>query len=243
MNNYLYLHSIIVISLYFLVFSFVYFYKRDKFFIRQKATKHTDIYICLVTLSCLLFIIWNNYFPENLFLGLTVSKDNSILSDKFIALLSVYLAVIGWLYTIRSQSVTSMRNHSIQTIMNARLSECYNNKVDAIYEILKDFSYLTLDQYEALKEKDKAVIHYILNYYESIAISIRYHETDEKIIKSMMRSQVVKSFITFEEIILNANKNSPNMFENFIALYNRWVLKDYDGINKDKLEPSLENVA
>lgn len=136
--------------------------------------------------------------------------------------LGIALAVIGWVYTIRSQLITNMRNHSIQTIMNSRLSDCYNQKLDKIYKILVNSTTLTLEQYESLSFEQKSIVHYILNYYESVAIGIRYNEFDEEIVKSMTLSQVRKTYDTFKEVIEHLTHESPTYFQHFVALYVRW---------------------
>ncbi|WP_165494276.1 DUF4760 domain-containing protein [Acinetobacter sp. ANC 4779] len=120
------------------------------------------------------------------------------------------------------QAVTNMRNHSIHTIANARLSDQYNQKFDYVYELLKGHKLLSYEKYTGFNNYDKSVIHYILNYYEFIAIGLRYNELDEEIVKRMMKSQVLKTYSTFEDVIVNLRKDSPTFFENFVDLKNRW---------------------
>ena len=216
--------TLLMIFPYLLIYIFYYSKNRDVFFLRSRSYRKIDLYIRFVTITILLFIVWNSYTSDNLFLGLKISQETFFFNDKFITFIGISFAIIGWLYTVRMQSLTNMRNHSIQSIMNARLSDQYNKKFDYIYELLKTDKTLTFEKYESFNSSDKSTVHYILNYYESIAIGIKYNELDEDIVKSMMRSQVIKTYITFEDVILNLQKDNPSFFENFVDLKNRWNL-------------------
>lgn len=235
MPNISFLHSILLVTPYLLCLVIFYYFNQDKFFLRKKAHQKIDIYISFVLITCVLFLTWNSTFYEYLFLGLKVSKEDILFNDKIIAFLGICLAVVGWLYTIRSQLLTNMKSHSIQTIMNARLSDCYNQKFDHIYVILKDYETLSLQHYETLSVEEKSIVHYILNYYEFIAISLRFNETDEEIIKTMTRSQVIRTYKTFEEVIIDLHSQSRTHFENFIALHNRWNTSEQSQIREDQI--------
>lgn len=222
MSNFSFIHSFLLTIPYLSFYLTFYVYNKDVFFLRAKSHQKIDLYIYFVIITSILFMIWNSFFHEFLFLGLKISKDTTFFNDKFITFLGISLAVVGWLFTVRSQLITNMKNHSIQTIMNARLSDCYNEKFDRIYAILENEKSLTLENYEAFTSDHKSVVHYILNYYEFIAIGPRYNEFDEQIVKSMMRSQILKTYITFEEVINYSHQESLTYFEHFIALHQRW---------------------
>lgn len=223
MINFNFLQTFLLLIPYISLFLFFkYAFNNDAFFIRKKSYFKIDFLISICFLTSFLFILWNSYFYTYIFLGLKISKETIFFNDKFITFLGVVLAVIGWLYTVRSQLNSNMKNHSIQTIMNARLSECYNEKFDSIYEILANDETLTLDKYNSLSPKEKSVVHYILNYYESVAISIRYSEFEEEIVKSMMRSQVIRTYKTFKEVLDYLKNESSSYYEHFHLLHNRW---------------------
>ena len=222
MSNFNISQTLLLLIPYILLFLFFKYVFKDTFFIREKSYFKIDFLISICFLTSCLFILWNSYFYTYLFLGLKISKETIFFNDKFITFLGVVLAVIGWLYTVRSQLHSNMKNHSIQTIMNARLSECYNEKFDSIYEILANDETLTLDKYNSLSPKEKSIVHYILNYYESVAISIRYSEFEEEIVKSMMRSQVIKTYKTFEEVLNSFINESSSYYEHFRLLHHRW---------------------
>ena len=124
----------------------------NSFFLRPQSYKKIDSMIAFTSLTSLLFILWNSFFSNYLFLGLKISNETIFFNDKFITFLGVALAVIGWLYTVRSQLVTNMKNHSIQIIMNARLSECYNIKFEEVTLLLDRYieSSLPLEKYLSL---------------------------------------------------------------------------------------------
>ena len=222
MNNFSIAHTILLIIPYVVIYLIHYFKSKDNFFLRTPSYMKIDLYIWFVSITLSLFLVWNSYFSDYLFLGLKISKETIFFNDKFITFLGISSAIIGWLYTVRTQAVTNMRNHSISTIVNARLSDQYNQKIDQIYEILKTNNTLTFEHYLKLNISEKAVIHYILNYYEFIAVAVKYNELDEDIVKRMMRSQVLKTHATFKEVISELRLESDTLFENFIELDKRW---------------------
>lgn len=170
----------------------------------------------------MLFLIWNSYFNHVQFRGLKISQETIFFNDKFITFLGITTAIVGWLYTVRAQNITNMRNHSINTIMNSRLSEYYNQQIRQIDKIVKDKITFSYNDYEKLTPEEQASITYLLNYYEFIAIGIRYNEFDEEIAKKMMCSQILKTYITFEPLINYFKSQKNSYFENFTKLYSRW---------------------
>lgn len=214
--------TLLTICPYLLAYFFYSIKNTDAFFLRSPSYRKIDLYIGFVAITILQFIVWNSCTSENLFLGLKISKETEFFNDKFITFLGINSAIIGWLYTVRMQNITNMRNRSIQSITDARLSDQYNQKLDSIYELLKYQKTLTYTKYSTFNSYEKSVIHYILNYYEYIAIGIKYSELDEEIVKRMMKSQVLKPHSTFEDVINNLQKDSPTFFENFVDLKDRW---------------------
>lgn len=222
MSNFSYTYTFLLIFLYIVVFLYFYIKDHDSFFLRPKSYRKLDMMITLTFLTSFLFILWNSLFYEFKFLGLKISHETVFFNDKFVTFLGIALAVIGWVYTLRSQLITNMKNHSIQTIMSSRLSESYNEKFDNIYKILENTKSLSIEHYKSLSSEHKSVVHYILNYYESVAIGIRYNEFDEDIIKSMALSQVRTTHDTFKEVIQHLTNDSPTYFQHYRALYERW---------------------
>ena len=106
--------------------------------------------------------------------------------------------------------------------MNSRLSEYYNQQIRQIDKIVKDKITFSYNDYEKLTPEEQASITYLLNYYEFIAIGIRYNEFDEEIAKKMMCSQILKTYISFEPLINYFKSQKDSYFENFTKLYSRW---------------------
>ena len=194
-------HTLLLILPYLIIWTFYHFKNKDNFFLRAPAYRKIDLYIQIFALSTLLFLIWNSYFSKFLFLGLKISKDTIFFNDKFITFLGISLAVIGVLFTIRTQLTTNMKNHSIQTIMNTRLSEYYNQQITEVEKILVNKTIFSLQDYDQLDIEKQRSISYLLNYYEFLSIGVRYNELDEKIVKKMTRSQLLKTYKIFEPLI------------------------------------------
>ena len=213
--------TIILIFTYGLPFYFLH-KKGESVFIRCKSFYKIDLFIAFSIVSAFLFILWNSYFYNYQFLGLSISKENDFLSDKIISFLGVIFAIVGWLFSVRSQLVINMRNHSMQTILNSRLSECYVNKFDSLTKIVNWSEKCSVPYYETLSDENKATVHYVLNYYEFFAIGVRYNEFDESIVKSMMKGPFLKTYNTFENVISFIRQESPNSFEHLSKLNEYW---------------------
>ena len=224
MDNFSITQTLLLLICYMVTYLFFRFKNFNSFFLRPQSYKKIDSMIAFTSLTSLLFILWNSFFSNYLFLGLKISNETIFFNDKFITFLGVALAVIGWLYTVRSQLVTNMKNHSIQIIMNARLSECYNIKFEEVTLLLDRYieSSLPLEKYLSLDLKDQGNIRYVLNYYEFIAISIRYNEFDEAIVKSMMRSSTIQTYQCLHEVIEYLQTKSLSQLEHLSCLNKRW---------------------
>ena len=148
------LQTILLALPYIAIYS-IYFYKiRDVFFIREPSYRKIDLYIYFISITIFLFLIWNSNLNDYQFLGLKLSQEKIFFNDKFITFLGITTAIVGWLYTVRTQTITNMRNHSINTIINTRLSEYYNQQIRQIDKVVKNKISFSYDDYKNLKPEE-----------------------------------------------------------------------------------------
>ncbi|MDF2416036.1 DUF4760 domain-containing protein [Acinetobacter beijerinckii] len=221
------LHSVLFITPYIIVW-FIFQLSRDKtFFVRPKSYYHLDQMIAFTITTIILFLIWNNFYPEVNFLGLKIDKSTTLLDDKILTFLGIAFAVIGWLYAGRFQFISSIKNHSIQILMNARLSESYTEKFDNITKTVEKLKQTrnnknSLIEFKKLNVQEKLDLRYVLNFYEYIAIGIKNNEFDEFLLRQMMKSQLINTHTYFEHYIEYLRNEQPTALNNFSELAIRW---------------------
>lgn len=225
--KFLILHSILLVIPYFLVWLAFYLFQDRTFFVRPKSYYHLDQMIAFTLITILLFFTWNSFFFEIKFLGLKIAKSSLLFDDKFITFLGVVFAVIGWLYAGRFQFISTIKSHSIQALMNSRLSDIYTEKFDSITKAVERLKKTQnnkncLTEFDKLNTQEKLDLRYVLNFYEYISIGIRNNEFDEFLLKQMMRSQLINTFIYFEKYIEDIQKEQPTALINLIQLAIRW---------------------
>ncbi|WP_262739765.1 DUF4760 domain-containing protein [Acinetobacter pittii] len=135
--------------------------------------------------------------------------------------------MIGWLYAGRFQFISTIKSHSIQALMNSRLSDSYTEKFDSITKAVERLKKTQnnkdcLTEFDNLNTQEKLDLRYVLNFYEYISIGIRNNEFDEFLLKQMMRSQLINTFIYFEKYIEDIQKEQPTALINLIQLAIRW---------------------
>ncbi|MCX8520736.1 MAG: DUF4760 domain-containing protein, partial [Rhodoferax sp.] len=103
----------------------------------------------------------------------------------------------GWMLTNLINLRNSIRQHTITTLLQSRLSSTYMAYADRLSAHYAD--------YEARKENNPALregptdkvdvlaLRYILNYFEFIAIGIKRGDLDEGMLKDSLRSILIKN--------------------------------------------------
>lgn len=150
----------------------------------------------------------------------------SPLKDQIVASAVAFLAVIGWLFTNYISAKNSIRQHTVATLTQIRLSTEYikhthrlvnkyqKSKIDsAFYEFLQRF------------DKDAAVsVTYFLNTLEFIAAGIRLGDFDETLIKNSQKSVFVSAFNIFGDFMKDKNTEIETTYEHLFALKERWEI-------------------
>lgn len=223
--------------------------KRDSFFLRPRAETQYNIAIGLVGISFGLLMLWqvSEILQDQSFLTFDMTstpithmikdyKDKEILyilasntSDTVLLLLGTLAAILGWLCSTRSQVLSHRRNHSMQLLIESRLSERYMCSVNSVSSVSTEFkrlnpahNALAKEYFEYLSVQNKNDIYYMLNYCEFIAVGIRFGDLDEHLMLNTFGSMLKTNYEFFEEMIKEKQKTKASHFEHMTALYQRW---------------------
>ncbi|AQZ81200.1 DUF4760 domain-containing protein [Acinetobacter calcoaceticus] len=230
-DNILLLRTIILLLPYFAVFAFFYYRIRDQFFLKPRTHIQLNIMMICLVIVFLELVYWNLSLREYVLMGFSLSKNagTSETSNTILVLLGIVAAILGWLFPARGQALTATRNHSIQTLMESRLSDAYTRQVELCTEVLVKFkkekgeSYnLTTDDFNTLDQKYKNAIFYLLNYLEFVSVGVRFNDLDENLMRNMMKSIINANFTFFGEIIKDKQTKTPSIYEHLTALQKRW---------------------
>lgn len=235
-DNILLLRTIFLLLPFIALYSYFYYYVKDDFFLKPRTYIQLNIIMLSLVIAFVLTVYWNLSLREYSFVGFALEnihgKNSNQSSNVILILLGTLTAVLGWLFTNRGQDLNSRRSHSIQTLMSSRLSEAYanhSNHATKVYTSLKEKhgeAYnLSLQDYSELEQLERNAIIYQLNYFEFIAVGIRYGDLDENLIKNTLKSIINTNCVFFQNIIKDKQSKSPSLYEHLTALNKRWNCK------------------
>lgn len=223
-DDILLLRSFFLLLPYFLI-SYVFFkFIKDSFFLKPRTNVQLNFSMCCLLISFIWIVLWNLSLYKFAFLGFAIIKGNVSTGQTILILLGILGAVYGWLFTTKSQYINTRKNHSIQTLMSSRLSTCYVEKFDLLNTISlnQKNSPLTYEEYENLDLPKKLAVMYALNYYEYVAVGIRFGDLDANLIKNTLRSNILSTYKFLENVIKEKSQNNPSCLEHLKALCLRW---------------------
>ena len=166
-------------------------------------------------------------------------KDTSILyisassaSNTVLLLLGTLAAILGWLFSTRSQVLNNRRNHSMQLLIESRLSDRYMGYVNAVSNISSEFKKLNpnhcalvQEYFNALSIEQKNSILYMLNYCEFVSVGIRFGDLDEQLMFNTFGSMLKTNYEFSQQIIELKQREKSSHFEHVTQLYKRWYEK------------------
>ena len=148
-------------------------------------------------------------------------------AEHFLAAIGLAGAVCGWVFTNMVSLRNSIRQHTITTLLQSRLSATYMSYADKLSSHYA--------AYEARKKADPALLEgptdgvdinalrYILNYFEFIAIGIKRGDLDEAMLKDSLRSILSKNMQMSRAWIMESRVENPNYYSHVIWLHGRWA--------------------
>ncbi|GAA5631047.1 hypothetical protein Acal02_01666 [Acinetobacter calcoaceticus] len=210
---------------------------KDDFFLKSRTHVQLNFIMFALVIVFLELVYWNLFLRNYSFVGFELTNisfeidgtDKKSISNTLLILLGTVVAILGWLFPTRANSVAATRSHTIHTLMDSRLSEVYNQKVALSTEVYVtarnqygDTYVLKKEHFDKLDQKYKDAIHYLLNYLEFVAAGIRFGDLDEILMRNMMKNIINTNFTFFEEIIKDKQARTSTVYEHLTALQKRW---------------------
>jgi len=148
-------------------------------------------------------------------------------ADHLLAVVGVLVAAIGALFAGWLSVHNTIRQHTITTLLDSRLSETYMRYADVLCRHYTSYD-ARIKANPALRESptdniDILALRYILNYFEFIAIGVRRGDFDEVTLKDSLRSilrtnvQKSMSWIRIEQM------SNDRLYTNLMWLFKRWA--------------------
>ena len=174
-----------------------------------------------------LFAGWELIWFQFTFFG---HPPPSLDTQKWILLITLVSALTGWIITAMVTVRNSIKQHTINALLQSRLSATYMAHADVVNRnfIAPDGSLRPLLQSELQVQSDATQaklnsLRYILNYIEFISVGIRYGDLHESLLKSSLRGIVLNAFRFSEAYIKHSQKANSKAYENLVWLRDRWI--------------------
>lgn len=154
-------------------------------------------------------------------------------SNKWLAFAAAATALIAALISARISLQNTIKQHTINTLLQMRLSDAYMSRAERVtqrYFGQKGNYYLT--DAECDNPPPEAVISdviYILNYLEYIASAIRGGDLDEDLVRESLRGMLCNNYECAELWIkkrrdIGGGRTNPKLYEHLEWLYRRWFI-------------------
>lgn len=190
-----------------------------------------------VVLAFTLFAIWVVKVPHIELFGRrapTLDKAN------WLFLTGVCGAVCGWIISSLVTIRNSIKQHTINTLLQTRLSATYMEEArhvnDKFFSKGKPIAQVVehLQGSSDDSKRDYRAVTYFLNYFEFVAVGIRHGDLDEKVLRGTLRGIVLNMreicgpYIRYARGCASFNAiddrrcASPHLLEHFLWLTKRW---------------------
>lgn len=146
--------------------------------------------------------------------------------EHLLATIGVMTAVCGWLIAGFITLRNSTKQHTINTLLQSRLSATYMGYADKLSQ-----HYMAFDARKAanpaIKESptdaaDIMALRYILNYFEFVAVGIKRGDLDEGTLRDSLRTILRKNVTMSMSWIGKERVSNPNLYTHLLWLFDRW---------------------
>lgn len=149
--------------------------------------------------------------------------------------------MFGWLTSAYVTIKNSVKQHTINTLLQSRLSVTYMKYADLVNKEFGDFA----NEYsfdpknwgsnDPITKVDQEALRYLLNYFEYVALGIRHGDLHEGLLRSSLRSILRSSVIFSKSYILETKVNQPRVYINLMWLFEKWKEPSWFECLEDKL--------
>lgn len=139
-------------------------------------------------------------------------------------------AMLGWSISSLVTILNSVKQHTINTLLQSRLSGTYMGYADKVNIHFNEFAKkygLEPAGWGGLNptdEIDKPSLRYIMNYFEFISIGIRHGDLSARMMRASLGSIVKNTVIFSDSFIAESKAKQPLAFCNLIWLFEKWKM-------------------
>jgi len=180
------------------------------------------------------FVAWEMHFSEYLFLG---HEAPPLLTQNWLFLIGIVSAITGWIVSAYMTLRNSIKQHTISTLLQSRLSATYMENANLINTAffapsMKDDPPVSMQfLHDPANAKALQAVNYVLNYLEFLSVGIRHGDLDKKVLRHTMRGIVVRLYEKMSIYLqyMRGDENGvvarPNQLEHVTWLYQQWKNK------------------
>lgn len=188
---------------------------------KKPSTLLGFLLMAVVVLS-LAFMAWQFLAPKGTW--------GTLKAEQILTVVGVMAAVCGWLIAGIINLRNSIRQHTISTLLQSRLSATYMQYADKLSKHYGDYEARKRAdpdlQENATENADILALRYILNYFEFIAIGIKRGDLDEGMLRDSLRGILLKNVSMSMPWISEQQSQSAHLYENLLWLHGRWKPED-----------------
>ncbi|APA66623.1 DUF4760 domain-containing protein [Janthinobacterium sp. 1_2014MBL_MicDiv] len=203
----------------------------DRFFLWLFSPRRLLLLMLIMLLLCFgVFVAFDRGSFDN-YPALKALKPGMAKENWLIAL-GILAAATGWIVSSIVTIRNSVKQHTINTLLQTRLSVTYMKQAEHVNDFLIGQGYSSTKPAPITlvtgTPANLVAVDYILNFLEFLAVGIRHGDLHEKVLKDSMRGIVVGLAKTVEEYlddcrgVKNGKAAHPRVYENLIWLRDRW---------------------
>ncbi|MBV7460607.1 MULTISPECIES: DUF4760 domain-containing protein [unclassified Acidovorax] len=157
---------------------------------------------------------------------LPAKSQYRLTAKHWVVVVPAATAFFGWLITSLLTLRNSIKQHTITTLLQSRLSATYMGYADKVGAHYSDYDKRKKASPEITEQPtdgiDEMALRYILNYFEFLAIGIKRGEFDEEMLRDSLRGILKKNVSMSRMWIAKARKDNPNLYIHVVWLHGRW---------------------
>ena len=195
--------------------------KRIKLYLRPSYVLGF-LLLCVISLF-LGFVGWEFLWPYEI-LG---QKPPGFNKENWLFFGGVSSALSGWIITAWITVRNSIKQHTINTLLQSRLSPEYmkhaTNFNNYFFNVNREkIPIVNADLIDTAKRAHIDCARYVLNYFEFMAVGIRYGDLDGDLLKDSMHWILNNSYEISEALIKKRQATNPKIYENLEWLRKHW---------------------
>ncbi len=140
-----------------------------------------------------------------------------------------FSGMIGWIVAVVSARQNSRKQHTMAVLTQVRISTEVNNRLRGVRATFPAGVTISATDLADPKNADAiADVHYLLNYYEFLAVAIKHKDLDHDLLRDCIRGQLC-DFVRKARVVIDTAINTDPVgairskrYKELLALYQRW---------------------